>query len=294
MDGAGLLFCEGTVALVTGASKGIGAACAIDLAREGAHVVVNYNSDAEGADQTVELIRGEGGSAEAVQADVSSEAAVLRMMAGIRSKHRRLDVLVANAGVTADRLAMVMTVADFEKVLSTNVIGTFLVCREAAKIMVRDGRGSIVTMSSITQRGYPAVANYSASKAAISSFSKSLATELAARGIRVNSVSPGLIETAMGRSMSTSGREQVVARTALNRTGTPQEVAALVSFLASDKASYITGTDIPVDGGSGLGLTVTHTVDLKRDTSRRRMAGSKAKALNGKPAPAQAGQTSSS
>jgi len=278
-----MLFAAGTVALVTGASKGIGAACALDLAREGAYVIVNYNSDADGAADIVDQIIAAGGSAEAVQGNVSDEADVTRMFAGIRAKHGHLDILVANAGITVDQLVLIMSRNEFDQVLQTNVVGTFLVCREAAKLMILANKGSIVTMSSITTRGYPAVANYSASKAAVATFTKSLAVELAVRGVRANSVSPGLIETAMGRKMTPAGRKAIIARTAVGRAGLPEEVATVVSFLASDKASYITGADIPVDGGASLGLTITSALEAQKESGggRRRMSASGGGALAG-------------
>jgi len=268
-----MLFAEGTIALVTGASKGIGAACAVDLAREGAHVLVNYNSDAAGAADVVKAIEAAGGTAEVCQADVADEQVMRDLFVQIRSRHRRLDVLVANAGITVDRMVVGMTAAEFDEVLHTNVIGTFLACREAAKMMTAARRGSIVTMSSITKGGFPAVGNYAASKAAVATFTKSLAVEVAIRGVRANTVSPGLIETAMGRKMTPAGRKTIIDKTALARAGTPEEVAAVVSFLASDRASFITGADIAVDGGASLGLTITSAWEEQRLGTPRRMAG---------------------
>lgn len=271
-----MLFSPGTVALVTGASKGIGAACALDLAREGASVVVNYNSDELGAKAVVAAIEAEGGTAEAVQADVADEVAVRRMFNDIRRTHGRLDVLVANAGITIDKVMMSMSRRDFEDVLSTNVTGVFLCCREAARLMMLARKGSIVTLSSITTRGYPAVANYSASKAAVASFSKSIAVELALMGVRVNTVSPGLIETAMVKKMHPVSRKAFIDGIALGRGAAPEELAYVVSFLASDKASYITGADIAVDGGASLGLVIPEESFANRDSERKRkMSGAK-------------------
>jgi 3-oxoacyl-[acyl-carrier protein] reductase len=271
-----MLFSPGTVALVTGASKGIGAACALDLAREGASVVVNYNSDELGAKAVVAAIEAEGGTAQAVQADVTDEVAVRRMFNDIRRTHGRLDVLVANAGITIDKVMMSMSRRDFEDVLSTNVTGVFLCCREAARLMMLARKGSIVTLSSITTRGYPAVANYSASKAAVASFSKSIAVELALMGVRVNTVSPGLIETAMVKKMHPVSRKAFIDGIALGRGAAPEELAYVVSFLASDKASYITGADIAVDGGASLGLVIPEESFANRDSERKRkMSGAK-------------------
>ncbi|MFI7585848.1 SDR family NAD(P)-dependent oxidoreductase [Spongisporangium articulatum] len=270
-----MLFSEGTIALVTGASKGIGAACAIDLAAEGATVLVNYNSDEVGAKSVVATIEAAGGKAVAIQANVGDEASVRAMFSAIRRDYGRLDVLVANAGITVDKAMLQMTTADFEIVMQTNVTGTFLCCKEAARLMALNRKGSIVTLSSITARGYPAVSNYSASKAAIASFTKSIATELALGNVRANTVSPGLIETAMTKKMVPDARKAFIDGTALARGAEPEEVAYVVSFLASDKASFITGADIAVDGGASLGMVIPKTGLLARqdDTKRRRMSG---------------------
>lgn len=270
-----MLFEPGTVALVTGASKGIGAACAIDLGLEGATVIVNYNSDEVGAKAVVAEIEAAGGKAVAIQADVADEASVKKMFLEIRRDFRRLDVLVANAGITVDKPMMSMTMRDFDVVMQTNVTGVFLCCKEAARLMSFTKKGSIVTLSSITARGYPAVSNYAASKAAVASFSKSIATELALGNVRVNTVSPGLIETAMTKKMVPDARKAFIDGTALARGADPSEVAHVVSFLASDKASFVTGADIAVDGGASLGMVIPKSGLLARenDPKRRRMSG---------------------
>jgi 3-oxoacyl-[acyl-carrier protein] reductase len=265
----------GRTALVTGAGAGIGAEIARWLARAGATVAV-HDVRAREAGEVVASIESEGGTAEAVQADVADEMAVRRMFNDIRRVHGRLDVLVANAGITIDKVMMSMSKRDFEDVLSTNVTGTFLCCREAARLMMLARKGSIVTLSSITTRGYPAVANYSASKAAVASFTKSIAVELALMNVRVNTVSPGLIETAMVKKMHPASRKAFIDGIALGRGAAPEELAYVVSFLASDKASYITGADIAVDGGASLGLVIPEESFANRDAERRRkMSGAK-------------------
>ncbi|MFI7587082.1 SDR family NAD(P)-dependent oxidoreductase [Spongisporangium articulatum] len=252
-----MLLEPGTVALVTGASKGIGAACAIDLAAEGATVVVNYHGDAQGAAQTVATIEAAGGRAVAIQADVADEAAVKDMFARVRREFGRLDVLVNNAGRSIDKAMPMLSRDDFENVMATNATGVFLCCREAARLMSMAGRGSIVNISSISTHGGPVVSNYAASKAAVTAFSKSIAAELAIRNVRVNVVSPGYVETKLTSVMHPSARRVVLDRTALNRSARPEEIAHVVTFLASDKASFITGAVIDADGGASIGQVIS-------------------------------------
>ncbi|MGZ3329844.1 MAG: 3-oxoacyl-ACP reductase family protein [Xanthobacteraceae bacterium] len=272
-----MLFPTGTVALVTGASRGIGSAVAEDLASEGATVVVNYRSDQTGAKETAERITARGGEAVVYGADIGDEASVCRMFAEIRTSFGRLGVLVANAGITVDRLMMRMTSAEFGEVMRTNVNGVFLCCREASRLMCAARTGAIVTMSSSTARGMPGVSNYATSKGAITSFTKSIAAELAPYNIRANVVSLGLIETAMTRKMHPASRRMFLSRVALDRPGQPEEVARVVSFLASDRASYITGAVIEVDGGAALGLVVPAEEIAASGPARRRMSGAGAR-----------------
>ncbi|WP_157251766.1 3-oxoacyl-ACP reductase FabG [Nonomuraea typhae] len=249
-----MLFAEGSVALVTGGSRGIGRAVALDLAREGAHVIVNYARSERDAKDVVALIQETGGSAEAVQADVADEEAVRQMFRGIRADHGRLDVLVTSAGLTLDRYLITMSQEQFRTPLDVNVVGTFLACREALRLMQNQKRGSIVTISSTSglDGGFPGQTNYVASKGAIIAFTSALSNEAAPHGIRANVVAPGFVATDMTRKVPTDIRKQYESRIRLGRMGRPEEIAAIVSFLASDKASYISGSVIVAHGG-GLG-----------------------------------------
>ncbi|MFI7588140.1 3-oxoacyl-ACP reductase family protein [Spongisporangium articulatum] len=262
----------GTVALVTGASRGIGAACAVDLGRNGATVVVNYRSDEAAALDVVARIESLGGRAEAVRADVADEDEVRAMFAGVRERHGRLDILVANAGITADNMVVRMNAEEFRRVMDTNVFGTFLCCREATKVMLSARRGAIVTISSLTALGAPAVVNYATSKGAVATLAKSLAAELAPVGIRVNTVSPGLVDTDMVGAMGPAVQKAFVDRVALGRAARPEEVATVVTFLCSDGASYVTGADIPVNGGATLGMVMTTILEDRDGTGPRKRA----------------------
>ncbi|WP_433376206.1 3-oxoacyl-ACP reductase FabG [Streptosporangium sp. CA-115845] len=249
-----MLFTEGSVALVTGGSRGIGRAVALDLAREGAHVVVNYLRAEQDAKDLVAQIEQEGGGATAVQADVTKEEEVQQLFRGLRSDFGRLDVLVTSAGITRDRHLVAMSLEQFREPMDVNVTGTFLSCREALRIMQHQRRGSIVTLSSVSglDGGFPGQTNYVASKGAIIAFSKALSYEAAPHGVRVNVVAPGFVATDMTRSVPAQIRKQYESRIRLGRMGRPEEIASIVSFLASDKASYVTG-EVMVAHGGGLG-----------------------------------------
>ncbi|MEV0199613.1 3-oxoacyl-ACP reductase FabG [Nonomuraea sp. NPDC050691] len=249
-----MLFAEGSVAVVTGGSRGIGRAVALDLAREGAHVVVNYSRSGSDAKDVVSLIEEEGGSASAVQADVTDEESVRRLFRGVRSDHGRLDVLVTSAGITLDRYLLTMSLDQFRAPVDTNLIGTFLACREALKLMQHQRRGAIVTLSSSSglDGGFPGQTNYVASKGAIIAFTHALSNEAAPHGVRANVVAPGFVATDMTRKVPSEIKKQYESRIMLGRMGRPEEIASIVSFLASDKASYMSGSVVVAHGG-GLG-----------------------------------------
>jgi 3-oxoacyl-[acyl-carrier protein] reductase len=236
------------VALVTGASRGIGRAIARQLAATGLIVVAGARGDhAEGVRR--EIVEA-GGRAEAVALDVTVPANVEQVVADVVSRHGRLDVLVSNAGITRDQLVLRMKPADWDVVIATNLTATFTCVQAVSRPMIRQRSGRIIAISSIVgQMGNAGQANYAASKAGLIGFVKSMARELASRGITVNVVAPGLIATDMTDALGEEVRAKWVAQVPLGRLGTPEEVAAAVRFLASDEASYITGHVLAVNGG---------------------------------------------
>jgi 3-oxoacyl-[acyl-carrier protein] reductase len=239
-------FCslEGKLALVTGASRGIGRAIATELAAAGAEVVVGYRSGAEEA----EVLAGELGG-RALQADVSDPAEAARLV----EEAGDLDILVNNAGLTRDGLIARMSDDDWRAVLDTNLGGVFHTCRAAARGMMRRRTGSIVNLTSVVGiHGNPGQTNYAASKAGIIGFTKSLARELASRGVRANAVAPGYIQTALTDVLPGEVQQAILANTPLGRLGTPEDVAGAVRFLCSDEASFVTGEVLLVDGGLGM------------------------------------------
>jgi 3-oxoacyl-[acyl-carrier protein] reductase len=244
---------EGQVAIVTGASRGIGKAAAIELASSGAAVVVNYRSRSEDAQQVVETIRQNGGCAEACAGDVSSETDVRELVRFALRKFGVVDILVSNAGITRDLLLGSMKLEDWESVMVTNVRGAFLAVREVLPHMISKRSGCIILLSSIAaERGGKGHANYAASKGAINAMTKSLAVELAPRRIRVNAVAPGIILTDMTTRIRNFAEDEIRTLIPLKRMGEAVEVARAIRFLASPDASYITGEILNVTGGYGL------------------------------------------
>lgn len=244
---------EKKVALVTGASKGIGRAIAIALAKAGNFVVVNYNGSAVKAEETCNLIKEVGGECEAVQFSVANEEETTGAMQEIIARHGRLDILVNNAGITRDGLIMRMSEEDFDLVLDTNLKGAFHTIRVASRQMMKQRSGRIINISSVSGvLGNAGQANYSASKAGLIGLTKTMARELASRGVTVNAIAPGFIETDMTDAMPQAVKDGVAGQIPLGYVGKPEDVAEAVSFLASEKAGYITGQVLCVDGGMAI------------------------------------------
>lgn len=241
---------EGLVALVTGGGRGIGRAICLELASRGAFVAVNYHRSATAAAGLVEEIVAAGGAAEAMQADVSSAEQVAALFKTLLANHGRIDVLVNNAGITQDNVIMRLKPQDFDDVIAGNLRGAWLCCREAARSMMRARSGAIINITSVVGiAGNAGQSNYAASKAGLVGITKSLAKELAVRGIRVNAVAPGFVETDMTADLSDQLRARAIEAIPLGRMGHPQDIAKTVAFLASADASYITGQTLIVDGG---------------------------------------------
>lgn len=238
------------VALVTGASRGLGRAIALELAKNGADVVVNYAGNKELAQEVVEEIKSLGRKAIDIQADVSSEEQVQNMVKQVVSEFGRLDILVNNAGITRDNLIMRMKEEEFDQVINTNLKGVFLCTKAVTRQMMRQRRGKIVNVASIVGvRGNPGQANYVAAKAGVIGLTKTTAQELASRNILVNAVAPGFITTDMTDVLTEEQRDAILSIVPLAKLGQPEDVARVVRFLASPDADYITGQTIHVDGG---------------------------------------------
>jgi 3-oxoacyl-[acyl-carrier protein] reductase len=248
---------KGRVALVTGGSQGIGRAISEELARRGATVLVNHypsESDAAKAAATVEAIKAAGGTALALQADVTKQDQVEKMIKDALEAQGKIDILVNNAGITRDKLIMMMDEPDWDAVLSTNLKSMFLCSKAAIKGMMRQRYGRIVNMSSVVGiSGNAGQTNYSASKAGVIGFTKSLAREVASRSITVNAIAPGFIPSALTEVLPDEIKQSVMNTIPLKRMGTPEEIAYGVAFLASDEAAYITGHVLSIDGGMVMG-----------------------------------------
>jgi len=238
------------VAIITGASRGIGRAVALKLARDGAKVVVNYAGNVEKAQEVVDTIKEFGGEAIAVQADVSSPQEVEAMVEKVMEHFGQVDILVNNAGITRDTLLMRMKEEDWDAVMNTNLKGVYNCSKAVIRVMMKQRWGRIINITSVVGlMGNAGQANYAAAKAGIIGFTKSVAKELGSRGITVNAVAPGFIETDMTAVLNDELKAALKEQIPLQRLGAPEDIAHLVAFLASDHAGYITGQTINVDGG---------------------------------------------
>jgi 3-oxoacyl-[acyl-carrier protein] reductase len=241
---------EGRLALVTGGSRGIGAAVAAELARAGAEVVVGY---ASGADAAAEVVAGLETPGHAVGGDISTAEGAAALVEQVESGIGPIAILVNNAGITRDNLIMKLAEEDWRAVIDTNLGGAFFTCRAVARPMLKRRAGAIVNMTSIVGvRGNAGQTNYAASKAGLIGLTKSLAKELGSRGVRVNAVAPGYITTALTDALTDDQRDAILGATPLGRLGTPEDVARAVRFLVSDAAAFVTGDVLAVDGGLGI------------------------------------------
>jgi acetoacetyl-CoA reductase len=249
--GAGSL--SGKVALVTGSSRGIGAAIAAELARCGAYVVINYISSKDAADASVARCKDAGGDAHAEPADVSDAAEVAKMLERVAERHKHIDILVNNAGILRDRTFRKLTLDDWHSVIDTNLTSVMNTCHHVVPLMIENGGGRIVNVSSfVGQMGNFGQANYSAAKAGIIGFTKSLAIELARYDIMVNAVCPGFVNTEMWRSVPGNIQEQILDRIPMHRVAEPEEIARGVRFLVTE-ADYMTGQSLNINGGIYMG-----------------------------------------
>lgn len=243
----------GKTAVVTGGSRGLGRAICLELARQGAQVVFSYAGNTAAAEETAAACRAVGKKTIPLQGDVADSAAVKALMETAVKECGSLDILVNNAGITRDSLILLMKERDFDQVVETNLKGAFLCMKAAARIMMKQRSGRIISISSVVGlRGNAGQVNYAASKAGIVGMTKSLARELAARNITVNAVAPGFMDTDMTAVLPENVRESLLASIPLGRLGRPEDVAEAVAFLASEAAGYITGQTLSVDGGMNI------------------------------------------
>lgn len=242
------------IAIVTGGSRGIGRAIALELGRHGATVMVNYNSSADAAEQVVSEIKAGGGDGVAVQADVSDAEQAEALIKRAKDDYGKLDILVNNAGTTRDNLIARMKVEDFDTVINTNLRSAWVMCKAASRVMMRARYGRIINITSVSGiAGQAGQTNYSASKAGLIGLTRSLAREVGSRGVTVNAVAPGFIETDMTADLPEDMTAQLNAQIPLGRWGAPEDVAHAVAFLAGEGAGYITGAVLSVDGGLVMG-----------------------------------------
>lgn len=238
------------IALITGASTGIGRAIAVKYAQEGAHVIINYIGNQSVAEEAMEEIKGLGGSAEIYKCDISSYLEVEKMIDELVAKHGRIDILVNNAGITKDSLVMRMSIEDFQKVIDINLNGTFNTIKALSRYMLKEKQGKIINIASVVGiTGNAGQANYAASKAGVIALTKSVAKEFATRNINVNAIAPGYIQTKMTDVLNEKVKEEILSRIPMKTIGSPEDIAKTALFLASEDSNYITGQVINVDGG---------------------------------------------
>ena len=243
----------GKTALVTGASRGIGSEIAKTLAANGAFVIVNYNGSKDAAEQVVKDIEAQGGQAVAYACNVADFDACQEMIDTVVKKYNRIDILVNNAGITRDGLLMRMSSEDFDSVIDINLKGTFNTIRHVSRYMLKQKAGKIINISSVSGvLGNAGQANYSASKAGVIGLTKSVAKELASRGILVNAIAPGYVTTDMTEQMPEAAKEAILSQIPLKRAGSTNDIAQTVLFFASPAADYITGQVLSVDGGMAI------------------------------------------